>query len=193
MDRRDKLAVLAPVGKRKRRVSILSFTSNMGGQNHTIEREPTEPDEARAHAHEERVMWLEMDDLLPFAGSVLAETGPQHQTPRESAEPGSNVHWARARKVVHAQVVKPAARVPLEVGEDVVDEGGPAEQEQHRGEQAATFQHGTGQDHCRGRHEGEAEARIQNVWDVRVGERGGSKHVVQSREAEVAEHRVRRM
>lgn len=162
------------------------------GKEQTVEREPAKPDERRPNSYEKGIVRLEVDDLQSLAGTVLAQPRPEHQTPRQSAESAGDVHGTGAGKVVHPQPVQPAVGVPLKVREHVVDKGGPAEEEEHRGPETAALEHRAGQDHRRRRHKGEAEARVQDVRDVRVGERRLREHVVQPRQRQVAEHRVGR-
>lgn len=159
----------------------------------TVESEPAKPDEASSYPDEERIVRFEMDDLGPLPGSVLVDAWSQHETPGQGTEPAGDVHGAGAGKVVDPQVVEPAGRVPLPVRQDVIHERGPTEQEQHAGPETATLQHGTGQDHGGRRDEGEAEAGVQDVRDVGVGERRGGEDVVQPRQAEVAQDGVRRV
>ena len=115
-------------------------------------------------------MPLEVAHLRVLGCTGRVEAWTQHQRPRESAEAGGDVHWSRAGKIVDAEIVEPAAGVPLPVGEDVVHERGPAEQEEHGWEETSALKHSTSQDHSGGRHESEAESRVQDIWDICVGE-----------------------
>lgn len=48
---------------------------------------------------------------------LVGETRAQHHGPSESSEAASNVDGSRTCKVVEAELVQPAARVPLPVGQ----------------------------------------------------------------------------
>lgn len=114
----------------------------------------------------------------------------QHNGPSQRREAASNMHWTAPRKVVHTQIVQPAVRIPFKVCEHVVDKRSPAEQKQHGGPEAATLEHGTCEDHGGARHKCEAEASVEDIGDVGVGERGVGEYIVEAREGKVAEEGI---
>ncbi len=68
-----------------------------------------------------------LHNLGPFSGRMVANPRTQHETPRQRAEPGGNMHGAGAREIIHAQLVQPAVGIPLKVCEHVVHERRPAQ------------------------------------------------------------------
>lgn len=117
----------------------------------------------------------------------------KHHSPSQSRETRSDVDRSAACKIVDAKLIQPSRWVPLGVGQDVVDERGPTQQEQHRRPHASTLEHSTSQNHCGGCDESEAEASVQNVWNIRVRQRRVSKNIVQTCLRKVAEEYVCRM
>lgn len=104
-----------------------------------VEAEPTDPEEHGAKHN--------MGDIVGTVGETvnLAVTGAlaEHQGVGESGGTGGNVDGSTSGKVEGAEGEQPAVAVPGPVSNRVVDDGGPDEGEDHRGENATTVGDGT--------------------------------------------------
>lgn len=121
-----------------------------------------------------------VNEFLTVNDVRVGDTRTEHQGPGKGTEATGDVNRTGAGEIVDTEFIQPSARVPLPIcnaGEDevsgceswilamdlqVVDKSSPAEEEEHTGQQPATFKHGSGQDHGSAGNEGEAKS---SIWD----------------------------
>jgi hypothetical protein len=91
---------------------------------------------------------FEMNAMFARSDRAVRYARTEHQGPRQSREARGDVDRARSCEIVDAEFIEPAIGIPLKVGKNVIDEGRPAEQEEHTRPQSTPFKHCAGQNHC---------------------------------------------
>lgn len=123
-----------------------------------VEAEPADPEEDGADD--------DVGDVVrpPGHAGVVAVAGAlaEHEGVGEGGGAGGDVDGAAAGEVEGAQLVEPAVGVPGPVGDGVVDDGGPDEEEDERGKDATAVSDGAdGQSRT-------GEQRLARVWFERL-------------------------
>lgn len=147
-----------------------------------VEAEPTDPEEDGAED--------DVGDVVGSVGEAVVAAVPralaEHEGVGERAGARRDVDGAAAGEVVAGQVEEPAVGVPGPVGDGVVDDGGPDEDEDDGGEHAAAISNGTDGEG------GTVVLLIQKRFPGNSGEcsnlRDGSKHSLVETEENIWQH-----
>lgn len=100
----------------------------------TVESKPAEPDENRAKKDKSRIMRFSVV-LVPL---VLPLS--ENQSICQSTAAGSDVDRASTGEVERGEIEEPTVGIPGPAGNGAVDDGRPAEGENHRRKDAATLE-----------------------------------------------------
>lgn len=104
----------------------------------TVEAEPSDPEENRAEDDVGDVV----RPVRETRGLGVAGALSEHDGEGERCGAGGNVHGRAAGEIETAELEGPAVRVPGPVGDGVVDDGGPDEDEDDAGQDASTVNSG---------------------------------------------------
>lgn len=146
----------------------------------TVESEPTEPEEDGAESDERDVVRTEVHHHLLVASAENPRVGEGRHT-------GADLDGDTASVIEDTVLETPSVGVPDPVGERAVDEGSPAKDEDHGGNDTATFGDGSdSESSCDGTEHHLVEG-VEKSGNERRADRGGAPDLHEAKMSEIAD------